>query len=74
MTVHCHIEWHLDAGMAATIVEAPIQLQQLGIEIPQDHLDSCRAMNLSTSGNCAGNTQNLDDTASCHEYDTDPWG
>ncbi|GME55867.1 Multicopper oxidase type 1 [Neofusicoccum parvum] len=71
---HCHIEWHLDAGMAATIVEAPIQIQRLGIDIPQQHLEACRALNLTTQGNCAGNTQNLDDTDSCHVYDTDPWG
>lgn len=71
---HCHIEWHLDAGMAATIIEAPLDLQREGITIPHQHLESCRALNLTTQGNCAGNTQNLEDTASCRVYDTDPWG
>ncbi|KKY28050.1 putative multicopper oxidase type 1 [Diplodia seriata] len=71
---HCHIEWHLDAGMASTIVEAPLDLQREGVVVPQNHLDSCRAMNLTTSGNCAGNTADLSDTAACHVYDTDPWG
>ncbi|KAH7048258.1 iron transport multicopper oxidase FET3 precursor, partial [Macrophomina phaseolina] len=58
---HCHNEWHLDAGMAGTIIEAPLELQQSGLTIPPQHLASCRALNLTTRGNCAGNTANLED-------------
>ena len=24
---HCHIEWHVDSGLIATIIEAPLELQ-----------------------------------------------
>lgn len=60
--------------MASTIVEAPLEIQRSGLTIPQEHLESCRALNLTTQGNCAGNTQNLEDVAACRVYDTDPWG
>jgi len=26
--LHCHIEWHLEAGLAVTFVEAPAEMQQ----------------------------------------------
>jgi hypothetical protein len=33
---HCHIEWHVEAGLTATLIEAPMLLQQQSI--PADHL------------------------------------
>ncbi|KDN72372.1 putative multicopper oxidase [Colletotrichum sublineola] len=54
---HCHIEWHMDQGLIATIVEAPEALQ--GREIPKGHLDVCRAAGVPTRGNAAGNTRNV---------------
>lgn len=54
---HCHIEWHVDQGLIATMVEAPIQTQQQ--TIPQDHLDACKIDNIPTAGNAAGNTADL---------------
>ncbi|KAK8229337.1 conidial pigment biosynthesis oxidase Abr1/brown 1 [Phyllosticta capitalensis] len=68
---HCHLEWHLSAGMAAVMIEAPQQLQ--GLQIPSDHLDACRKDNITPSGNCAG-SQNLQDTASCHQFERNPSG
>ncbi|WDK17648.1 multicopper oxidase [Colletotrichum graminicola] len=54
---HCHIEWHMDQGLIATIVEAPEALQ--GRKIPEGHLDVCRAAGVPTRGNAAGNTKNV---------------
>lgn len=50
---HCHIEWHVEMGLTATLIEAPDRLAEF--IIPQDHLDICYAMGVPTSGNAAGN-------------------
>jgi iron transport multicopper oxidase len=55
---HCHIEWHVEAGLTATFIEAPTQLQQLKLAIPQNHYDTCKSLGIPTSGNAAGNTNN----------------
>jgi FtsP/CotA-like multicopper oxidase with cupredoxin domain len=38
---HCHIAWHLSAGMAVMFLERPDEL--VGMKIPQDVLDTCAA-------------------------------
>lgn len=50
---HCHIEWHVEAGLTVTLIEAPEELGNL--QIPQDHLNSCRKYGSQTAGNAAGN-------------------
>jgi iron transport multicopper oxidase len=55
---HCHIEWHVDAGLIATMVEAPLSLQQ-NLKIPADHIAACEASGTQYSGNAAGNTIDL---------------
>jgi iron transport multicopper oxidase len=55
---HCHIEWHVDSGLIATMVEAPLELQKT-LSIPQDHYDACMVDGTPTKGNAAGNTANL---------------
>ncbi|KAI1827062.1 multicopper oxidase [Xylaria intraflava] len=55
--MHCHIEWHVAAGLSANIIVAPDILQKT-ITIPPDHLNACRRLNIPTAGNAAGNTQN----------------
>jgi iron transport multicopper oxidase len=55
---HCHIEWHVDSGLIATIVEAPLSLQQ-NLRIPTDHIAACQAAGTPYTGNAAGNTVNL---------------
>lgn len=53
---HCHIEWHMDQGLIATMVEAPEALREgLRENIPNDHLQACRAGKVPTKGNAAGN-------------------
>lgn len=53
---HCHIEWHMDSGLAATMIEAPEVLQEKTI-VPQDFLEICEAGGTATVGNAAGNTE-----------------
>ena len=55
---HCHIEWHLVTGLAATMIEAPLDMQK-SLTIPQDHYDACKAGGFLYAGNAAGNTENL---------------
>ncbi len=57
---HCHIEWHVTSGLMATMVEAPLALQQ-SLTIPQNHLDVCASQNIATVGNAAGNTADFTD-------------
>ncbi|KAG2415820.1 iron transport multicopper oxidase FET3 precursor [Aspergillus terreus] len=57
---HCHIEWHMDSGLAATMVEAPLELQKT-LVIPSNHYDVCAATGTKTSGNAAGNTEDFYD-------------
>ncbi|KAK5160948.1 hypothetical protein LTS14_000741 [Recurvomyces mirabilis] len=52
---HCHIDWHLATGLAATLIEAPLDMQKT-LTIPQDHLDVCKAGGVPIAGNAAGNT------------------
>lgn len=52
---HCHIEWHVDIGMIATIVESPSILQNT-LQIPADQMAVCQAQDIPTSGDAAGNT------------------
>lgn len=57
---HCHIEWHVESGLIATMVEAPLDLQR-DLVVPQGHYDACAAASpaMPTVGNAAGNTANL---------------
>jgi len=51
---HCHIEWHLQAGLATTIIEAP-ELMKDRLKIDPTHIDHCKALGIPYSGNAAGN-------------------
>ncbi|KAL8822605.1 MAG: hypothetical protein Q9191_006661, partial [Dirinaria sp. TL-2023a] len=55
---HCHIEWHIESGLAATIIEAPEYLSN--ITIPPSHKKVCEQYGngMQTAGNAAGNTRN----------------
>lgn len=54
--LHCHVEWHVEAGLTATILEATDRLGDLSI--PDDHKAACIAGSMPFTGNAAGNTQN----------------
>ena len=51
--IHCHMEWHVDAGLTATLVEAPLLLQAQTFPLEMTQL--CLAQNSTASGNAAGN-------------------
>src|ERR1700761_5403999 len=71
------MEWHIEAGMRAIIIEAPLALQQAGINIPQEHLAICHDQGIPTEGNCAGKTDHqVLDTSGCKNKETpmDTWG
>ena len=58
---HCHIEWHVEMGLTATIIEAPDRLR--GMTFPDDHIQNCKIQNIPTAGNAGGNTANVTDTS-----------
>ncbi|KAK3378566.1 multicopper oxidase like protein [Podospora didyma] len=58
---HCHIEWHVEMGLTATMIEGPDTLQSL--TFPDDHINACKAGGTPYQGNAAGNTNNYTDTA-----------
>jgi iron transport multicopper oxidase len=54
---HCHVDWHLEQGLAITLVEAPFEMQTTQQIIP-NHFDACTLGNISYYGNAAGNHGN----------------
>ncbi len=58
---HCHIEWHVEMGLTATIIEAPDKLR--GLTFPEDHINNCKILNIPFAGNAGGNTANFTDTS-----------
>ncbi|KAK4211143.1 Cupredoxin [Rhypophila decipiens] len=56
---HCHLEWHVQSGLIATFVEAPLELQK-ELVIPKNHIDACEAAGVPTVGNAAANLDYLD--------------
>lgn len=67
---HCHIEWHVEMGLTATIIEVPEELR--GLTIPPDHKAACEVQQIPTAGNAAGNTQNLTDLAGANTLPPNP--
>jgi iron transport multicopper oxidase len=51
--IHCHMEWHVAAGLTATIIEAPRELQAQTFSPAMEQV--CREQNMNTHGNAAGN-------------------
>ncbi|KAJ3142493.1 hypothetical protein HK100_002936 [Physocladia obscura] len=49
---HCHIEWHLEAGLAALLIEAPSLVTNT---IDSTMKGFCDAQGIRSSGNAAGN-------------------
>ncbi|KAJ7322898.1 Fet3 protein [Mycena albidolilacea] len=57
---HCHIEWHLEVGLAIQLIEAPLLAQQQAASIPSYIQDNCHALGLPISGNAAGKSDPKD--------------
>ncbi|CAG8126824.1 unnamed protein product [Penicillium salamii] len=52
--LHCHIEWHMEAGLAVTLIEAPETFPETLKAPPNSHYKACAAYPSLTSGNAAG--------------------
>ncbi|KAF9989990.1 ferroxidase fet3 [Mortierella antarctica] len=50
---HCHIEWHLEAGLAMTLVEAPEVMPSV-LTVDPRHYEHCEALGIPYRGNAAG--------------------
>ncbi|KAJ7731143.1 Fet3 protein [Mycena maculata] len=59
---HCHIEWHLEVGLAVQLIEAPLVAQTFAENVPASVAGNCKAQGLPASGNAAGfaSTTDLD--------------
>ena len=72
--IHCHMEWHVEAGLTATLIEAPTQLQTQRLPIPQAFKDQCTAQGIPTAGNAAGNTVNFHNLTGANTVSPPPKG
>lgn len=71
---HCHIEWHVEAGLVATFIEAPEKLQS-SLTIPPQHQEICEQQGIPTMGNAAGNTEDYTDLRGANtKFEKDNWG
>ncbi|SCU91041.1 LANO_0D10594g1_1 [Lachancea nothofagi CBS 11611] len=50
---HCHVDWHLEQGLAALFIEAPLLLQEKE-DFTENYLQVCSSANIAVSGNAAG--------------------
>lgn len=55
-----HIEWHLEAGLAIQLIEAPLAAQQLRDQVPQQLESNCQALGRPVSGNAVGKASTTD--------------
>lgn len=51
---HCHVDWHVPAGLAATFITAPRLARKNLSPLPQPLIDLCTASGLPALGNAAG--------------------
>ena len=73
---HCHIQWHMQSGLMATIIEAPRALRaQKGrqgvMALPPDHIAACQAGGGRYEGNAGGSTDDWRDLSNA-SYPPDP--
>jgi iron transport multicopper oxidase len=72
---HCHIEWHVEAGLIATFIEAPDVLQAMALSLPDSHTAACVSQGIPITGNAAGNSNDwLDLTGANTEPPLNAWG
>lgn len=57
---HCHIEWHLEQGLALVFVEAPEEIQaNASQQLTADHISNCQVGGVNVKANAAGNTEDF---------------
>lgn len=52
---HCHVDWHLQQGLASVFIEAPALLQERE-KLNENYLDICKAADIPVVGNAAGHS------------------
>ncbi|KAJ7887177.1 Fet3 protein [Mycena leptocephala] len=57
---HCHIEWHLEVGLAVQLIEAPLIAQKFKANLPSQIVSNCKALHEPVSGNAAGHASATD--------------
>lgn len=55
---HCHLEWHLEQGLALVLVEAPSEIKKHQ-SVPQSHYEMCAAAHMPYKGNAASNVDDF---------------
>lgn len=56
---HCHIEWHLEQGLAMVLIEAPEEMQDTeSQQLTENFKQVCNNVGVNYTGNAAGNTVN----------------
>ncbi|KAI5956462.1 hypothetical protein KGF54_000937 [Candida jiufengensis] len=55
---HCHVDWHLEQGLALVLIESPEDIQTS--HISKNHKEVCVNNSVPTRGNAAGNLNFLD--------------
>jgi iron transport multicopper oxidase len=57
---HCHIEWHLEQGLALAFIEAPLEIQNTtSQQLTESHQNACANVGINPLTNAAGNTDFL---------------
>ncbi|KAJ7598653.1 Fet3 protein [Mycena floridula] len=54
---HCHMEWHLEAGISMQLIEAPLLIPN---QVPKSMYDNCAKLGKPSSGNAAGHPSTSD--------------
>lgn len=59
---HCHIEWHLQQGLAIQLIEAPDQIvNDPNQQLTENHKDICKKAGVAWEGNAAANVKDFTD-------------
>ena len=66
---------HVNSGFTAMFIEAPEELQRMGLEIPKDHVKACEAFPMAYVGNAGGNVEDpLDLSGAVTEVPSEDYG
>jgi iron transport multicopper oxidase len=58
---HCHIQWHLDQGLALVLVEDPLGIQAVqSQQLSEDNKRACQKLGIPIEANAAANKDFLD--------------
>lgn len=58
---HCHVEWHLESGLALQLITAPLLIQERAQDrVPSFMYEQCAMLGTPSSGNAAGHASATD--------------